>query len=58
MDRIPHKEFIEMYKENAFISSPLVRIPADKGIIIDMQYPKLGMKHAIKECLHFQMKFM
>ena len=51
MRAIPHNNNIETYQKHDFINSPLVKIPKETGIIIDMQYPKLGMKNAIKECL-------
>ena len=51
MKKIPHREFIKVYKDNNFIDSRLVSIPKESGIIIDMKYPKLGMKTAINECL-------
>lgn len=40
-----------LYENKKFIESPLVEIPINLGIIIDMQYPKLGMKNAINKCL-------
>lgn len=51
MEKIPHIDFLEMYEEREFIDSPLVNIPKDCGIIIEMQYPRLGMKESIEECL-------
>ena len=51
MRAIPHNNNIETYQKHDFINSPLVKIPKETGIIVDMQYPKLGMKNAIKECL-------
>ncbi len=51
MEKIPHIELLKMYKEHNFIDSPLVEIPKDSGIVIEMQYPILGMKESIKECL-------
>ena len=51
MERIPHLELLKMYEKHQFIDSPLVEIPEDSGIIIDMQYPILGMKEAITQCL-------
>ena len=51
MEKIPHTKLLEIYEEYEFVDSPLVEIPSDSGIIIDMQYPKLGMKEAISECL-------
>ena len=49
--KIPNNKEIEIYKENNFIDSPLVEITDNTGIIIDMQYPKLGMENAINKCL-------
>ena len=40
MDKISYEE-----------ESQLVEIPTNLGIIIDMKYPKLGMKNAINKCL-------
>ena len=51
MKKIPHRKFIKIYKENNFIDSKLVNINEEYGFVIDMKYPKLGMKKAIKECL-------
>lgn len=50
MKKIPHIEFPEKYEEKNFINSPLVSIKKNTEIIIDMQYPKLGMKKAINKC--------
>lgn len=49
--KIPHSIFLNEYKENNFIDEDLVEIPNNIGIIIDMQYPKLGMNFAINKCL-------
>ena len=51
MRAIPHNKDIKTYKKHDFMNSPLVKIPKETGIIVDMQYPKLGMKNAINECL-------
>lgn len=51
MNEIPHRKFIKKYENKDFINSPLVEIPKETGIIVDMQYPKLGMKEAIDDCL-------
>ncbi len=48
---IPDIPFIEIYDKKEFIDSELVLLKEDMGFIIDMQYPKLGMKNAINECL-------
>lgn len=49
--KIPNNKMPSKNKKNLFIDSPLVKITNDSGFIIDMQYPKLGMDNAIKECL-------
>lgn len=55
--RIPETKTLEMWKEYDFIDSPFVEIPhivkmeKESKIIVDMQYPKLGMKNAINKCL-------
>ena len=51
MRAIPHNKDIKTYKKHDFMNSPLVKISKETGIIVDMQYPKLGMKNAINECL-------
>lgn len=54
---IPETQTLEMWKEYDFIDSPFVEIPhtvkigTEPKIIVDMQYPKLGMKNAINKCL-------
>lgn len=49
--KIPSIKFLEVYENYDFINSPLVEIKEDMGIIIDMQYPKMGMECAINKCL-------
>ena len=55
--RIPQIETLNMWKEHDFIDSPFVEIPhivkigKETKIIVDLQYPKLGMKNAINKCL-------
>lgn len=55
--KIPETQTLEVWKENDFIDSPFVEIPhtvkigTETKIIVDMQYPKLGMKNAINKCL-------
>ena len=51
MKKIPSNKFLDIYKDNNYIDSPLVPITEETGIIVDMQYPKLGLKEAINECL-------
>ena len=52
LDReIPNIDFLEIYEDRDFIESPLVELPNDTGILVDMQYPKLGMECAINKCL-------
>ena len=46
MGKIP-----DAYYEHDFIESPLVEIPEDLGIIIDLQYPLMGCASAINKCL-------
>lgn len=55
--RIQETDALEMWKEHDFIDSPFIEIPhiikmgTETKIIVDMQYPKLGMKNAISKCL-------
>lgn len=49
--KIPHVEAPKIYKEHDFIDEELVEIPSDSGIIVEMQYPLLGMETAIDKCL-------
>ena len=55
--KIPKIEDLNMWKEYNFTNSPFVEIPPivklnkETKIIIDLQYPKLGMKNAITKCL-------
>ena len=55
--KIPKYETLNMWEANEFIDSPFVEIPhiVEFGtvtkIIVDLQYPKLGMKSAIDKCL-------
>ncbi len=51
MEKIPHVELPKIYTIHDFIDEELVEIPADSGIIIEMQYPLLGMTEAIDKCL-------
>ncbi len=48
---IPNNIFLDNYYEYDFIDSELVEVPNNIGIIIDMQYPKMGMDNAINKCL-------
>lgn len=56
-EKIIEKENIEIWDKHDFIDSPFVKIPNvvkinnEVKIIVDMQYPKLGMKNAIKDCM-------
>lgn len=53
--RIPEIETLNMWEEHEFIDSPFVEIPnivklgKETKIIVDLQYPKLGMQNAIKK---------
>lgn len=55
--RIPEIETLNMWEEHEFIDSPFVEIPnivklgKETKIIVDLQYPKLGMQNAIKKSL-------
>lgn len=55
--KIPKIEALNMWEEYDFIKSPFVEIPPiiklnkETKIIIDLQYPKLGMQNAITKCL-------
>ena len=49
--KIPNIDFLEVYTDKEFVESELVELPSNLGIIVDMQYPKLGMKCAINKCL-------
>lgn len=55
--RIPEIETLNMWEEHEFIDSPFVEIPNnvklgnETKIIVDLQYPKLGMQNAIRRCL-------
>ncbi|MDO5302176.1 MAG: M15 family metallopeptidase [Tissierellia bacterium] len=48
---IPKSGEIEDWQKHQFIASPLVPIVAGNGIILDMQYPKLGFTHGEEEAL-------
>jgi D-alanyl-D-alanine dipeptidase len=48
--KIPNNKPIEIYEENNFIDEELVEIPSDCGIVVEMQYPLLGMEHSINKC--------
>ena len=54
---IPKTNTLEMWEKHDFIDSAfvelhrIVRMDGENKIIIDMQYPKLGMKNAIDRCL-------
>jgi len=50
-DKIPHIDLPEIYEEKDFIDEELVEIKPESGIIIEMQYPLLGMEEAINKCL-------
>ena len=50
MKEIPHIELPEMYNEHEFIDSPLVKIPDNSGIKVELQYPLMGMENAINDC--------
>lgn len=55
--RIPQINTLEMFEEHDFIDSPFVELPhivkmdGVNKMIIDMQYPKLGMENALDRCL-------
>ena len=55
--KILDRETLNMWEENDFIESPFIEIPnsikmeEEIKIDVDLQYPKLGMKKAIKKCL-------
>ena len=51
MRKIPHIDVPPIYKEHDFIDEELVEIPKDSGILVDMQYPRMGMEKAIDKCL-------
>lgn len=51
MEKIPHVELPKIYTVHDFIDEELVEIPPTSGIIVEMQYPLLGMKEAIDKCL-------
>ena len=51
MRKIPHIEVPPIYKEHDFVDEELVEIPKDSGILVDMQYPRMGMEKAIDKCL-------
>ena len=50
-NKIPENKILEIYEDRNFIDSQLVELPDNLGIIVDMQYPKLGMENAINKCL-------
>lgn len=55
--KIPNNKLLEMWKQTDFKDSSFVEIPNvikmddEEKIIVDMQYPKLGMKNSIDRCL-------
>ena len=55
--KIPKFEMPNMWEENNFIDSTFVEMPKiikignETKIIVDLQYPKLGMKNAVEKCL-------
>lgn len=51
MRKIPHIDVPPIYREHDFIDEELVEIPKDSGILVDMQYPRMGMEKAIDKCL-------
>lgn len=48
---IPNVKIRNNYYKHNFIDSEFVEITKDTGLIIEMQYPIMEMKSAIKECL-------
>lgn len=51
MKKIPHIDVPPVYTVHDFVDEELVEIPKESGILVDMQYPKLGMNEAIDKCL-------
>lgn len=55
--KIPELKPLNLYKEYNFIDSAFVEIPdivkisGKIKIVVDLQYPKMGMKNAINKCL-------
>ena len=49
-EKIPNVEPLEIYEDNNFIDSEFIEIHDSKKIVVDLQYPKLGMKNSINRC--------
>ena len=55
--KIPEIKIPEQWEERNFINSPFIEIPKtvkngeEMKVVLDLQYPKLGMKNAINRCL-------
>ena len=55
-EKIPNVQTIEIYEDNNFIDSEFIeisdaiKINDEVKIVVDLQYPKLGMKNSINRC--------
>ena len=50
MNKIPNIDLPIIYEEKAFVDEEFVEIKEESGIIVEMQYPLLGMDEAIEKC--------
>ena len=49
--KIPELKDLKDYRNNNFIESSLVEIPNNKGLIISLEYKKIGFKNALDKML-------
>lgn len=49
--KIPTNDMPLNYYEHNFIDSPLIEVPKNIGILIDLQYPIMSMDNSINKCL-------